>query len=154
MPGRAQSPQTDRSLVPAELGVPMPRYQSSAVQRDQRRRAEGLDIVDHGRLLQIAVGDRIRRAVARDAALALERLDQRGFLAADIGAGAEMDGDVEVEARLARDRRAEQARGAAAREGIAQRRQQMLVLAAQVEETPRRADAYAQTVMPSNTRSA
>ncbi len=28
MPGRATSPETDRILVPADLGVPKPRYQS------------------------------------------------------------------------------------------------------------------------------
>jgi hypothetical protein len=28
MPGRAQSPETERIFVPADLAVPMPRYQS------------------------------------------------------------------------------------------------------------------------------
>ena len=83
---------------------------------------------------------RIRRPVARDAALAFERLDQRGLLAAHVRAGAQVQRHVEVEAALAEDRRAEQALRAAARERLPQRRSEVLVLAAQVDEAVRGAD--------------
>ena len=53
----------------------------------------------------------IRRADARLAALALDRVDQRRLLAADEGPGAEADLQVEVEAR-AEDVLAQQARTA------------------------------------------
>ena len=47
-----------------------------------------LDIVDERRLAEQPDLERIRRLVARQAALALDAFEQRGFLAADIGAGA------------------------------------------------------------------
>ena len=89
---------------PPTCAVPMPRYQSPPFSAISAAAAEGLDVVDRGRLLQVAVGHGVGRPVARDAALALERLDQRRLLAADVGARAEMDLDVEVEAGLAADR--------------------------------------------------
>ena len=79
-------------------GVPMPAHQAPPCTRDVRRRAVGLDVVDRGRLAEVAALDRKRRADARRAALAFERFDQRRFLAADIGAGADVDVDVEIEA--------------------------------------------------------
>ena len=47
-----------------------------------------LDIVDQRRQAEQADLERIRRLVPRQAALALDAFEQRGFLAADIGAGA------------------------------------------------------------------
>ena len=52
--------------------------------------------------------DGIRRTVAGIAALALQRFDQSGFLAADIGARSQVDADVEIEPGLAQDGLAEQ----------------------------------------------
>jgi hypothetical protein len=45
------------------------------VQRDQRRGTVALDVVDDRRQAEIAALGEARRAVARDAALALERFD-------------------------------------------------------------------------------
>ena len=81
-----------------------------------------------------------RRSHARHAALALERLDQRRFLAADVGPAAEVDLDVEVEARHAGDVAPEQAVTTAVLEVGTQRCQQVLVLAAQIEEAARGPD--------------
>ena len=60
--------------------------------------AERLDVVHDGRLAEQADLDRERRLVARLAALALDRLEERRLLAADVGAGAAPELDVEGEA--------------------------------------------------------
>ena len=72
---------------------------------DQQDVDERLDVVDGGRLAEQPDLDRERRLVARLAALALDRLEQRRLLAADVGAGAAPQLDVEVaeEAGLAVD---------------------------------------------------
>src|SRR6185503_12827616 len=57
-----------------------------AVRQDPGHRGEGLGGVDRGRLAVEAVARRERRLEARLALLALERLEQRGLLAADVGA--------------------------------------------------------------------
>jgi hypothetical protein len=49
-----------------------------------------------------------RRTDARRTALAFQRLDQRGLLAADVGARADVDVDVEIEALMPLDGFAEQ----------------------------------------------
>lgn len=69
------------------------------MRRDRRGGGEGLDVIHECRLVEEAAGDGEGRAVARDAALALERLDERRFLAADVGAGAQMNLDIEGAAR-------------------------------------------------------
>src|SRR5208337_2601409 len=87
----------------------VPRIQSSAVKRNVVRILQRLNVVDNRRLPEIADRHREGRADARLAGLAFERLDQRRFLAADVGARAEMDLDVEVEALRAADAGTEQA---------------------------------------------
>ena len=71
-------------------------------ERRRRRRArsastfdERLDVVDDGRLAEQADLDRERRLVARLAAVALDRVEERRLLAADVRAGAAADLDVE-----------------------------------------------------------
>ena len=54
-------------------------------------------VVDDGRLAKQAFVDRQRGFVADDAGLALETFQHRGFLAADIGACAEVEFDIERE---------------------------------------------------------
>src|SRR3546814_21015021 len=49
---------------------------------------QGLDVVDQGRPAEHTALRHVGRAVARQAALALDALDHRGLLAADVGAGA------------------------------------------------------------------
>jgi hypothetical protein len=100
---------------------------------DQAGGSQGLDVVHRGRLVEVAAGDGEGRADARPARLAFQRLDQRGFLAADIGAGAEVDLDVEIEA-LAEDVGTQQIGRAPCRQRRLQRFQQVAVFAAQVEQ--------------------
>ena len=75
---------------------------------NQRRRGAGswrdrdaLDIVDRGRAAIEPRAGRERRLEARLALLALQALDHRGLFAADIGARAAVEEDVEVVARAA-----------------------------------------------------
>ena len=102
--------------------------------RHQGGGAKGLDVVQRGRALQVAVADRVRWPVARDAALAFERLDQRRFLTADIGTGTQVDFDVEVEAGMAQNVASQQASLAPPRQHAIERRQQIAVFAAQIEK--------------------
>ena len=77
----------------------------AAVEHDARDVGQRLDVVDDRRLAEQPDLDRERRLVARLAALALDRLEERRLLAADVGAGAAPELDVEVEARARRCRR-------------------------------------------------
>ena len=92
----------------------------AALEQDERDVGQRLDVVDDGRLAEQPDLDRERRLVARLAALALDRLEERRLLAADVGAGAAPELDVEGEAR-AQDVGAEQA-GRAGRGDRASRR--------------------------------
>ena len=83
----------------------------AALEHDERHVGQRLDVVDDGRLAEQADLDRERRLVARLAALALDRFEERRLLAADVGAGAAPELDVEGEAR-AEDVAAEEAGGA------------------------------------------
>src|SRR5690606_20889936 len=73
---------------------------AGAAAQDGRRHRDRLDIVDRGRAAIEAHIGRERRLQARLTLLALEALEQRRFLAADIGAGAMVDMDVDVPAAL------------------------------------------------------
>ena len=73
-----------------------------------RHVGERLDVVDHGGLAPQAAFGGIRRADARLAALALDRMDQGRLLAADERPGAEADFQIEIETR-AQDVLAQQA---------------------------------------------
>ena len=75
------------------------RERRAAVEHDRRDVDQRLDVVDDGRLAEQPDLDRERRLVARLAALALDRLEERRLLAADVGAGAAPDLDVEGERR-------------------------------------------------------
>ena len=72
------------------------RERRPAVEDDRRDVDQGLDVVDRGRLAEQPDLDRERRLVARLAALALDRFEERGLLAADVGAGAAPELDVEA----------------------------------------------------------
>ena len=92
----------------------------TTVHDDPRDVRHGLDVVDHRGLVVDADGGRDdlgRHLDAREPALALEALEQRGFLAADVGAGAGMHDGLDREPRpedVAPDR--------AVRVGLVQRR--------------------------------
>jgi hypothetical protein len=75
------------------------RRTSRAAAQDGRRDGDRLDVVHRGRAAVEAHIGRERRLQARHALLALEAFQQRGFLAADIGAGAVVDVEVERPSR-------------------------------------------------------
>ena len=60
-----------------------------------RHRHQRLDVVDQRRPVVEALDRRERRLQARVAALALERVEQPRLLAADVGAGAAVEHEVE-----------------------------------------------------------
>ena len=129
-----------------QLGARRPRRASAAepvraAQQDQCRSTVALHVVHDRGPPEIALLGQPWRPVARDAALALERLDERGRLAAHVRARADVDLDVEVEALTAADRLAEQSGLPAPLERLAQRLEHVAVLAAQVHEPLRRTDA-------------
>ena len=97
---RAWARSTSRCRSAAKAGPP-----SSTIGSDVDER---LDVVDHRRVAEQPLDDRERRLVARLAAVALDRAEDRGLLAADVGAGALAHLDVEGEA-VAEDVRPEEA---------------------------------------------
>ena len=74
----------------AEAGEP-----GRAAAQNGRRDGDGFDIVDRRRAAVEADIGRERRLQPRHALLAFEALDQRRLFAADIGAGAVMDIEIE-----------------------------------------------------------
>ena len=111
MPGLLDVARDREELGAAVVGLAEREERVAAVADDPRHRGEGLGVVDGGRLAVQAVARRERRLEARLALLALERLEQRGFFAADVGAVAVVR--VELEAEIgAEDVLAEVARGA------------------------------------------
>ena len=95
--------------VAAELdrqGSPGPAHAVVAVERaallkNDRHARERHDVVDDGRLAEQPLDRGQRRPRPDLAALPLEALEHRGFLAADVGAGAEPDLEVEPFTRAA-----------------------------------------------------
>ena len=84
------------SLVPVLLGRPIAGEPRRAAPHDVGHDRDRLDVVDRGRTAVQAHVGRKRRLEPRLALLALEALEQRHLLAADIGAGAVMDVEVEI----------------------------------------------------------
>ena len=78
---------------PADAGEP-----GGAAAHDVGHLRDGLDIVDRGRAAVEPHIGRERRLEPRHSLLAFEAFEQRRLLAADIGAGAVVDDDVEIEA--------------------------------------------------------
>ena len=96
MAGNAEELGAGVARVAADAGEP-----GGAAAQDRRHDGNGFDIVD-GRRATVEAGVRGKwRLEARLALLALQALQQGRFLAADIGAGAAMDVNVEVPARAA-----------------------------------------------------
>src|SRR6476660_4892853 len=110
---------------------PGPGERRSGAEHDVEHVDERLDVVDHGRLAEQADLDREGRLVARLAALPLDRLEDRGLLAADVGACPTRDLDVEGEA-LTHDVVAQEAAGARLCERVVQPVTGLGILAAEV----------------------
>ena len=77
--------------------MPIAAYASPPDPQDLQDVDQRLDVVDAGRLAEHASLHGERRLVPRLAALALDRVEQRRLLAADVGAGAPPKLDVEGE---------------------------------------------------------
>ena len=93
-PGQREQPGARRSAL-AEGGE-----RASAVRHDPRDVGQRLDVVHDGRLaVEADHGREERRLDPREAALALQGLEQRSLVAADVRAGAGVHDDVEAEAR-------------------------------------------------------
>ena len=123
-----------RRLLGAELLEPL-----GAVADDRRQVGDRLDVVDD-RGSAVEAGDRgERRLETRLAAAALERVEQRRLLAADVGARTRVDHDVEVEAR-AEDVLAEEPGGVGLAYGARDPTDDVRNLAADVDEGVVRAD--------------
>src|SRR2546426_889448 len=86
------------ALEPRGAGPALTLEPLDAVPEDQRHEGEGLHVVDERRLLPEPVRAREGRLVAGLGALALQRLQQRGLLPADVTAGAQEDRQVEGDA--------------------------------------------------------
>src|SRR3954452_14864600 len=106
-----------------------------AAQHDVRDAGERADVVDHRRRVVEAVGRRERRLEPRLTAPALERVEQRGLLAADVGAGATVHDDVAGEAAV-QDVLAEVAPGARLVHRADHAADRVHRLAADVDERP------------------
>ena len=113
-----------------------------AVEHDMREVADGLDVVDHGRLTVEALDRRERRLEARLAAVALKRGQHGRLFAANVGAGAAVQDDVDVVA-LAQDVLAEVPGLAGLVDGRLQRLRLRQVLAPDVDEGQVAADRVA-----------
>ncbi len=107
--------------------------------KNERHRREREHVVDHGRAAEQALVGGERRLGANDAALALEAFEQRGLLAADIGAGAHADFEFEGMLR-AGDLGAEEAGPARGRDRLVEGNLGMGILGAQVDVARGRAD--------------
>ena len=112
----------------AELGVGL-----AAHQKNVRGGGDGLGVVDDGGAAVEADDGREGRLDARHAALAFERLHQRGLFADLVGARAGLRDDVEVDAR-AEDVLAEEALRVGVGDGLLHDLEQVAVLAAQIDE--------------------
>ena len=88
-------PASWKGSVPRERPMPIVAIELGTLGQDDRHAGQGDDVVDDGRLAEQALDRRQRRLEADDAALAFEALQQRGLFAADIGAGAQAELDVE-----------------------------------------------------------
>ena len=98
-PGFFTRPAREKTLVPLLFSVPMAANHSAPLVDDHRDIGPGFHVVDDRGLAPKALLGRIGRAVAGLADIAFDKVDERGLFAADIGAGAPADLDIEAEGR-------------------------------------------------------
>ena len=111
----------------------------AALVEDDRHRGERDHVVDDRRLAEQALVGRQRRLGADQAALALQRFEQRGLLAADIGAGADAHFHVEG-VRRAEHALAQHARPPRHANRFVHGRRRMRIFRADIDEALGRAD--------------
>ena len=125
--------------VPRDFAWPILAVGRRAVRQDGRDGRERDHVVDDGRRAEQALLGGQRRAHADLAAAALEAFEHRGFLAADVGAGAEAH--LHVEGLVAvQQLGTEETRLARQRDRGVQHAERMRILDAQVHVALRRAD--------------
>ena len=112
--------------------MPIRGERCAAIEHDVEDVDERLDVVDDRRLAEEARLHRERRLVPRLAAEALDRIEQRGFLATNVGAGAAAQLDVEAD-RLAHHPIAKKAGRARLRQCAEQSRGGERILAANID---------------------
>ena len=83
-------------LVPEFPLRPRLRYQSAPFRRIGGTAASVFHVVDDGGAIAVAVGDREWRAVAGEGMFSFQRVEQRAFFAANVGAGAAPQAEVET----------------------------------------------------------
>jgi hypothetical protein len=99
--GRFTWPEMANSLVPALLGRPKPANHAPATPQDRGHNGNGFHIVHRGRAAIKPRPRRKWRLHARHALAPFKAFQKRGFFAADIGARAVMQIEVEIPARFA-----------------------------------------------------
>ena len=124
-------------LAHAEVAV-----EGAALLQDQRHGGKREHVVDDGRLAEQPLVRRERRLGADDAALSLQAVEEGRLLAADIGAGADPDLQVEL-MRRAGNAAAEHARPAGGHDRLVERSDRVGIFGADVDEALRRADGDA-----------
>ncbi len=87
-PGFFTRPETEKLRKPLRSRRPCAVIQSRALLDDVAHPVQRLDVLLERRAAEQADLRDVRRAMARQAALAFDRLDHRRLFAADIGAGA------------------------------------------------------------------
>ena len=98
LPGFSTWPETEKIDGAARIHGPQTREPRGPFAHDGGHRGEALRVVDGGRFAEQAEIRRKRRFEARLAGLALQGFEQRGLLAADVGAGADEHVQVEIDA--------------------------------------------------------
>ena len=94
--GLVHMPRNAEQLGPGILRPPQRREPRGPAPQNRRRHRDALDVVHRGRAPVKPHGSRKWRLQPRHPLLALKALDQRGFLAANIGPGAAMQIAVEI----------------------------------------------------------
>ena len=87
-PGFFTRPETEKLRKPLRSRRPCEVTHAGALLDDVADPVQRLDVLLERRAAEQADLRDVRRAVARQPALALDRFDHRGFFAADVGAGA------------------------------------------------------------------
>ena len=135
--GRPTWPDTAKSLVPGESAVPSRAERVGALGQDHGHARERLDVVDHGGPAEETMVDREGGLGARLAPLSLDRVEERGLLAADVGARASPQLEREPRRRSPAPRSSRPARSTS-RMAWQEPVVPMAVLAAYVDEDPLR----------------
>ena len=96
MPGFTTLPEIEKIAVPGAVGAPVFANSAAPIVEHDRERRDRADVVHLRRRVVEPLHRRERRPRARLAAAALERIEQRRLLAADVRAGAAVDDDADV----------------------------------------------------------